>query len=97
MRFEEKAFIVSEAWMVVRKNKEWDQVIEYGDIGFPLAYSVTNDLATIQDDGKKYIEEIYSVLLDILQIPDEHYRGFEAMLDKNIELFSENEESEKEG
>lgn len=97
MNFDKKAQIVSEAWMLIRKSGEWDEIVKYGDVGFPLAYAHDNELATIKEGGKKYVLEMYDLIANVLQIPnDEEYEDFEAMLDKNIEMFSE-EDSEKEG
>lgn len=98
MSIENKAHVVGDAWMLIRKSSEWDEVVKYGDVGFPLAYAVDNDLASIEDRGEKYIEEVYDLLINILQIPeDEFYENFEAMLDRNIELFKDEKPEEKEG
>ena len=96
MDFDDKAHVVAEAWMLVRKSSEWDDVVKYGDVGFPLAYAYDNDLCSVQEGrGRAYVEEVYELLLNILQVPDIEYADFEAMLDKNIELFKDQEPEEE--
>lgn len=92
MNFDDKASIVAECWMIVRKQEAWQQLMEYGDLGFPLAYAYVNKAVSLEDTGVTFVEEVYDVMLASLGIPDEEYVDFEALLDKHIELNPDNVE-----
>lgn len=97
MEFDTKAEIVSECWMIVRKQEAWAQLLEFGDLGFPLAYAYTNKLISLEEKGAAFVDEVYTVMLASLDIPDEDYADFEAVLDKHIELHPENVVDSPEG
>lgn len=86
MDFDTKADIVAECWMVARQEEAWKQLFEYGDLGFPLAYGHMNDLVQLEAPGKDMVTEVYNMMVAALDIPDEEYADFEAVLDKHIEL-----------
>lgn len=96
MDFDTKAAIVAECWMVVRKQDAWAQLLEFGDLGFPLAYAHDNKLVTLEDKAIGFVEEVYTVMIASLDIPDEDYADFEALLDKHLELHPENLEESQE-
>ncbi len=96
MNFDDKAAIVSECWMVVRRQDAWGELIEYGDLGFPLAYAYVTKAVTLEDQGRLYVEEVYDVILASLNIPDEEYVDFEALLDKHLELYPPEDEDKTE-
>lgn len=89
MNFDDKAAIVAECWMIVRKQEAWEQLMAYGDLGFPLAYAYVNKAISLEEKGVTFIEEVYDVMVASLDIPEEDYVDFEAMLDKHIELHPE--------
>lgn len=84
MDFETKCNIVAECWLITRNHESWQELLKYGDIGFPLAYAVKENIATVDERGENFIEELYSLLVSTLDIPDVEYADFEAMLDANI-------------
>lgn len=96
MDFNTKANIVAECWLVTRNHDAWQELIKYGDLGFPLAYAVTENVATVSEKGVAFIEELYDLIVATLDInPDMEYEDFEAMLDANIEKFGGDNEDEK--
>ena len=80
--FDRRCSVVSEAWLTIRDLEEWRQLVAYGDVGFPLAYSVAHGYAETTPQGAESIDELYRLLLDSLQIPDFAYASFERMLDE---------------
>lgn len=96
MDFKTKAEIAAECWMATRKHESWKELLSYGDIGFPLAYSVTEGLATVTPLGKNYIEEIYDLILQTLQLEEDDgpFVDFESMLDANIAKYSNEEDDD---
>lgn len=94
MDFKKKASIVSECWLATRTHHAWEELIKYGDLGFPLAYAVNDNMATVDSRGEAFIEELYSLIVTTLDIdPEAEYENFENMLDANIEKFKDDEES----
>ena len=92
MEFDDKARVTAEAWMLVRESDVWDEIVQYGDLGFPLAYAHIAELADVSDDGKKLVLDIYDIIVKSLEIPeDDYYEDFEAMLDVRIAMQDESE------
>lgn len=80
-----KTAIVAECWLVTRNHDAWQELIKYGDIGFPLAYAVNENIATVDQRGENFIEELYDLIAATLDIDSAWpYEDFEAMLDENI-------------
>ena len=95
MDIKTKAGIVAECWMIVRNEDAWQQLIKYGDLGFPLAYAYTEGAIDLKERGAALVSEVYDVMLASLNIPaDEEYKDFEAVLDKHLELFPPEDEEE---
>ncbi len=92
MEFDRVANIVSECWMTTREIDEWKEIHKYLDLGFPLSYSHVNNFATLSENGQRLVEEGYAIIRDSLGIDDKEYDNFEAMLDENIAINSEQEE-----
>ena len=92
MEFDDKARVTAEAWMLVRDSEVWDEIVQYGDLGFPLAYAHIAELAELDDDGKKLVLDIYDIIVKSLEVPeDDFYEDFEAMLDVRIAMQEESE------
>ena len=87
MGFDDKAKVVAECWMIVRDAETWDEIVNYGDLGFPLAYAHLAELAELKEDGRKLVNDIYEIILKSLDLPeDKFYEDFEAVLDEKIAL-----------
>ena len=73
-----KAEILADLWMNYRNDEEFEDFIEYNDLGLPLAYAISTDVVKSTDLAEKFIEETFSLLLAGLEIED---TGFESMDD----------------
>jgi hypothetical protein len=71
-----KCRILSE--FAVRYEEEYQEFIEFNDIGFPLAYFHNEELAMAKVDGMKYVEETWALLLAEMDVDD---TGFEDLDD----------------
>jgi hypothetical protein len=58
-KISKKCQLLADLWISYRDDDNLSEFVEYNDVGLPLAYIVHNGLATITDEGKKYIEETY--------------------------------------
>ena len=74
--FSNKVEILGEFYQNYRDDEDLQDFIEFNDLGLPLAYLASEGLCSISDDGSKYINETWSLLLVALEIEDE---GFESL------------------
>jgi hypothetical protein len=75
---EAKTEILSDLWLNYRNDEEFEDFIEYNDIGLPLAYAISNDIVKSTDVAMAFIEETFDLLLAGLDLDDD---GFESMDD----------------
>jgi hypothetical protein len=79
--FSRKCEILGDLWSSYRQDEEFADFIEYNDLGLPLAYAFSNDLATPTGIAERYIEESYSLLLEALGLSDSQiFDSLEEML-----------------
>lgn len=76
--FSKRCEILSDIWLNYRKDKEFQDFVDYNDLGLPLSYLITVDLVTPSPDAKVFVDETWDVLLSALEIED---IGFETVND----------------
>lgn len=81
-----KSSILGELWLDYRKDPEFQDFIEYNDLGLPLAYAISEGMIEKSPIAENYVLETFEVLLAGLGIEDE---GFET-LDELLGLAEEN-------
>ena len=69
--FSNKVAVLAELWIDYREEPGYTDLMEYGDLGFPLAYAIYNDIAKPTELAQKYIEELWDLLLAGLDIEDD--------------------------
>lgn len=75
--FSRRAEILSDLWENYRRDSEFEDFIEYNDIGLPMSYAVSNGLAKLTDIGERFIDESFDLLLAGLGIEED--TGFETL------------------
>lgn len=78
--------ILGTLYSTYRDEEEMADFFEYNDLGLPLAYLITEELAAIQDKGRLYIEETWKLFLQSLGIED---MGFDS-LDQTLKYAEDN-------
>lgn len=73
-----KAEILADLWMNYRNDEEFEDFIEYNDLGLPLAYAISTEVVKSTDLAEKFIDETFDLLLAGLEIED---TGFESLDD----------------
>jgi hypothetical protein len=76
--FENQAKILGNLYMNYKEEEEFEDFIEYNDVGLPLAYLMSEGLSIPTDDGVRYIQETWELFLGGLGIED---TGFETLED----------------
>jgi hypothetical protein len=64
--------------MNYRNDEEFEDFIEYNDLGLPLAYAISTEVVKSTDLAEKFIDETFDLLLAGLEIED---TGFESLDD----------------
>ena len=77
--FSNKCEILAELWMDYRDDEEFQDFIEYNDLGLPLAYAFQGSLIkNLNPSGEALIDETWTLFLAGLEIED---TGFETLDD----------------
>jgi hypothetical protein len=76
--YENKLSILSELWLNYRDQEEFQDFIEYNDLGLPLAYAIHGRIVESTEMAEKFISETFDLLLAGLGMEDE---GFETLDD----------------
>ena len=79
--FDNKCEILGTLWNLHRDNKNLQDFIEYNDLGLPLAYFVAEDLVTLHDEARIYIDETFSLLLEATGNEDTGFETLDEILD----------------
>lgn len=74
--FQGKVTILADLYVNYKDVSEFKDFFEFNDIGLPLAYFVSEKLATASEEGARFIEETFNLFLDSLGIED---TGFEYL------------------
>ena len=67
--------ILAELW-VNRKMEEFEDFVEYNDLGLPLAYAISYQIVETTELAEKFIGETWNLLLEAYGIED---TGFETL------------------
>jgi hypothetical protein len=66
--------------MDYRTDEEFQDFIEYNDLGLPLAYAVASQLVEILPIAESYIDETFHLLLTSLDLTDTGFDSLEEVL-----------------
>jgi hypothetical protein len=83
--FDNKVSILSELWLDYRQDEEFQDFVEYNDIGLPLAYAIANDIVKPTDIATRFIEETYDLLLAGIGIEDGEFETLTDVLTEGEE------------
>ena len=74
-----KAYILSDLWMNFRDDEEFQDFVEYNDLGLPLAYAINNGIVKVTPKAQSMIDETFMLLLAGLGIEED--TGYESLDD----------------
>jgi len=74
-----KCAILADLWMTYRNDEQFQDFIEYNDLGLPLAYAIDSEIVKSTEMAQRFIEEAFSLLLAGLDIAED--AGYETMDD----------------
>jgi hypothetical protein len=74
--YSSRVSIIAEFWMELRDD--YEELTSYGDLGFPLAYAISEGIVESTPLAEQYIDEIWELLLGTLRVQDS---GFDSVSD----------------
>jgi hypothetical protein len=66
--FSDKVAILADLWINYRTDEQFEDFIQYNDLGLPLGYLINTELATPTDQGIMYVEETFNLLCAALDL-----------------------------
>jgi NMD protein affecting ribosome stability and mRNA decay len=79
--FGNKCSILADLWLNHRSDEDYEEFIEYNDIGLPLAYVLDNEIAVANEWSKKFVDETFDLLLESLGIEDQGFIDLQELID----------------
>ena len=77
--FDTRCDILADLWMNYRKDDDFQDFLEYNDVGLPAAWLLAEELCTPNEKLKGMIDETFILLLAALEIKDD--TGFDSLDD----------------
>jgi hypothetical protein len=75
--FVSKCEILGKFYSNYQDERDFQDFMEFNDIGLPLAYFVSENLCDVSDDGVRYINETYDLFLASLELNDTGFTNLE--------------------
>jgi hypothetical protein len=70
--------------MDYRSDTEFQDFIEYNDLGLPLAYAVASELVEPNSLAEQYINETFDLLITSLGLTDTGFESLNEVLDSAV-------------
>ena len=75
--FTSKCEILGQFYSQYRDERDFEDFMEFNDLGLPLAYFVSENLCEVSDDGVRYINETFDLFIASLEIKDTGFTNLE--------------------
>ena len=76
-----KCAILGQLWMDYREENDFEDFVQYNDLGLPLAYFISEDIVKSTPRAEIYINETFDLFILALEAdPDEEYESLEDLL-----------------
>lgn len=72
--------ILSELWLDYRGEEDFQDFVEYNDLGLPLAFAISQDIIKTSPRAEGYINEAFDLLLASLEVEDEEFDTLDDVL-----------------
>jgi hypothetical protein len=76
--YTDKCTILAELWLNYRSDEDFQDFIEYNDLGLPLAYAIDNDIVKSSEMAQRFVEETFDLFMASLEMED---TGFETLVE----------------
>lgn len=83
--YSNKLEILADLWMNYRDDSEFEDFLDYNDLGLPLSFLLANNIVKETKESTELIEETFLLLLAALDIEkDEGYQNLDDLLNSEI-------------
>lgn len=76
--YSDKCSILGDLWIEYKNDEQFQDFIEYNDLGLPLAYAIAGGIVESSPIAEGFITESFDLFLSALELEDE---GFETLQD----------------
>jgi DNA modification methylase len=78
--YSKKCLILADFWLNYKDEEEFDDFVEYNDIGLPLAFMITENIVESTQVGEIYVNEAWELLCAALNVDSkQNYDTLEDM------------------
>jgi hypothetical protein len=82
--YTDKCSILAELWLNYRSDEQFQDFIEYNDLGLPLAYAIDNNIVKSSEMAQRFVEETFDLFLASLEAEDTGFENLDDLLATNI-------------
>lgn len=83
--FSNKVQILGDLWLNYRGDSEFEDFVDYNDLGLPLSFLLSNSIVKETSEAVELIDETWNLLLAALDISkDEGYSNLDDLLNSEI-------------
>ena len=77
--FEAQCDILGRLWIEHREDEDFEDFVEYNDLGLPLAYFISEGVALPTPLAETYIGETFELLISALDIEDTGFANLDEV------------------
>jgi len=78
--FSKRAEILGDLWIGYKGDPEFEDFIQYNDLGLPLAYALATDIVGHTPKAEMFVNETFELLLASFSLTDDGYESLDDLL-----------------
>ena len=78
--YTDKCSILAELWLNYRSDEQFQDFIEYNDLGLPIAYAIDNSIVKSTEMAQRFVEESFDLFLASLDVEDTGFENLDDLL-----------------
>ena len=82
--YSKKCQVLADFWSKHKDNPALGDLLNYNNVGFPLAYMQEHNLCVATDNGINYINETFDNLIEIVELGDKHFEIISNFLNEHL-------------
>ena len=87
--FTSKCEILGQFYSQYREEKDFQDFMEFNDLGLPLAYFVSENLCDVADDGVRYINETFDLFIASLELNDTGFTDLDSVFNATKGMYED--------
>ena len=77
--YESIVSIMSDLWLSYRDTEAFDELFEYADVAFPLAFALQHNIIDTTVAAESIIREAFALLLDTVGVDDDGFDNLDEL------------------